>query len=559
MKALVLAAGLGTRLRPQTDRLPKPLFPVGGRPMLHRILSQLEAAGCAAAAVNTHHLADTVRQSAARFAGKMPVLVRHEPRLLGTGGAIRNLADFWDQKPFMVINADIVCHVDLAAVYRFHAGHGDPVTLVVVDYPAINSLRVNAAGHIVALRDCGSLLLPDSQQCRTFTGIQVLDPLVLQFLPRDGFADSIEAFQAMQAAGHRLQAYEIRLADWIDAGTPQRYCRAAAAALIPQAFQRAYGRTVAPEKVEWQPLAGDGSDRCWLRLKSEAGTLVLADHGLAAGQGPNETDAFIAIGRHLHGCGAPVPVIQAAEPFAGQVIMEDLGDVHLQTVAARTLDPSSRRDLYNRVIAVLVHMSRAGAGGFDPGWCHQAPRYDRQTIVQAEGGYFLEAYVRGVAGLAVATEMILPALEYLARRIQGLEAGFMHRDFQSRNIMIAQGRIGIIDFQGGRLGPMAYDLASLLIDPYVDLPPDLQQALVTDTVRQLGLSSVAAKNFKIGYGYCALARNLQILGAFGYLSRVKGKTGFAAYIRPALNGLKRRLGEMADPALAPLQHLTQRL
>ncbi len=559
MKALVLAAGLGTRLRPQTDRVPKPLFPVGGRPMLHRILSQLEAAGCEAAAVNTHHLADAVKQSVACFAGKMPVIVRHEPHLLGTGGAIRNLADFWDRRPFMVINADIVCDADLAAVYRFHAGHHDPVTLVVVDYPDINSLRMDAAGCIVALRDQESGPLPDSLQRRTFTGIQVLDPLVLQFLPPGRFADSIEAFEKMQAAGHRLQTYEIHRADWIDAGTPQRYCRAAAAALIPQAFQRACGRTMAPEKIQWQPLAGDGSDRRWFRLQSGAGTLVLADHGLAAGQGPSETDAFIAIGRHLHRRGVPVPVIQAAEPFAGQVIMEDLGDVHLQTVAARTPDPSARRGLYNRVIAALVHMSRAGTGGFDPGWCHQAPRYDRQTIVEKEGGYFLEAYVRGVVGIAVATEKILPALEHLARCIEPLEAGFMHRDFQSRNIMIAQDRIGIIDFQAGRLGPVAYDLASLLIDPYVDLPADLQQALVDDAIRHLGLSAPVAEGFKAGYGYCALARNLQILGAFGYLSQVKGKTGFAAYIRPALTGLKRRLDAMADPALAPLRHLVQRL
>ena len=137
-----------------------------------------------------------------------------------------------------------------------------------------------------------------------------------------------------------------------------------------------------------------------------------------------------------------------------------------------------------------------------------------------------------MAGIAVATEKILPALEHLARCIEPLEAGFMHRDFQSRNIMIAQDRIGIIDFQAGRLGPVAYDLASLLIDPYVDLPEDLQQALVDDAIRHLGLSAPAAEGFKAGYGYCALARNLQILGAFGYLSQVKGKTGFAAYIRP---------------------------
>ena len=81
----------------------------------------------------------------------------------------------------------------------------------------------------------------------------------------------------------------------------------------------------------------------------------------------------------------------------------------------------------------------------------------------------------------------------------------------------------------------------------------------SDAIGQLSLCGAAAESFKIGYDCCALARNLQILGAFGYLSRVKGKTGFTAYIRPALAGLKRRLSEMADPSLAPLQKLVQRL
>lgn len=560
MKALVLAAGLGTRLRPHSERLPKPLFPVGGRPMLLRLLAQLEAAGCEAAAVNTHHLAELVERCVAGYSGRMPVLVRRESLILGTGGAIRNLADFWDRRPFMVINADIVCRIDLAAVYRFHTSHPHPATLVVTDFPAINSVTLDGAGAVVSLRSppCPSPDPPPLRH-RTFTGIQTLDPLVLDFLPPGGFADSIAAFEALQAAGYRLQALEIDAGDWIDAGTPERYRRAAAEALMPEAFQQAYGRHVAPRRVQWEALAGDGSDRRWFRLKSEAGALILADHGLPAGPEPTEAQAFVAIGRHLHRRGVPVPAIRAAEPFAGQVLLDDLGDLHLQTAVRQQPDAAARRALYARVIAVLVHMARAGAEGFDPAWCHQAPRYDRRTIVEAEGGYFLEAYVRGVAGIAVASQKFRPAFDHLARCIGRLEAGFMHRDFQSRNLMMVQGRIGVIDFQGGRLGPMAYDLASLLIDPYVDLPRELQDVLVAEAVRQLSLTGAAAEDFRAGFAYCALARHLQMLGAFGHLSRVKGKTGFATYIPAALQGLRRRLEETPDPPLAPLRELVRRL
>ncbi len=561
MKALILAAGFGTRLRPWTGTIPKPLFPVGGKPMLARLIERLAAAGCEAVAVNTHHLAPAVAAALEAVDWGIEVIVRHEPQILGTGGAIANLADFWDERPFMVVNGDIVTDIDLAEVFRFHLGHGDPATLVVTDCPALNSVIVSAGEYIERLR-------PDPETARsaqaagrllTFTGIQVLDPLFLRFLPPAGYAESIRAFEGLTAAGHRIRAF-LASGCWTDAGTPERYCRAAAEALIPQAFAEAFGRHARPARVSWEPLAGDGSDRRWYRLRAGSETLVLADHGISAGDAPTEASAAIAIGHHLHGRGVPVPGIPAAESFAGQVFMEDFGDRHLQNAVAAEPDFLAQRELYRRVIEALIHMSQAGAQGFDPAWCHQRPRYDRQTIVEREGRYFLEAYARPVAGIEVSDATVLPAFEYLAERIGRIETtGFMHRDFQSRNIMIASGRIGIIDYQAGRIGPLAYDLASLLIDPYVDLPSDLREALLADAVACLGLSEQAAQAFTAGYRYCALARNLQILGAFGFLSRVKGKTGFAVHIDPALRGLKRLLAAMADPALEPLRAVVHRL
>jgi aminoglycoside/choline kinase family phosphotransferase/GTP:adenosylcobinamide-phosphate guanylyltransferase len=556
MKALVLAAGLGTRLRPWTQRIPKPLFPVGGVSMLERLIDQLAAAGCEAVAVNTHHLAPAIHAALAARRWRIPVRIRHEERILGTGGAIANLADFWDRRPFLVVNGDIVTAVDFAAVHRFHTGHADPVTLVVTDHGALNSVVVAPEGYIARLRPGTAEVSAARTTGRllTFTGIQVLDPLVLDFLPRSGFAESINAYEALQEAGYRLRALRSNAA-WTDAGTPERYRRAAADALIPKAFQR----EMDPAVVNWEPLAGDGSDRHWFRLRAGKATVVLADHGISVGRQPGEVDAVIAIGQHLNRRNVPVPAIRAAEPFAGLVAMADFGDTRLQSVVRRS-SPLARRDLYRRVMEELIHMSHAGARGFDSAWCHQGARYDRRTIVEREGLYFLDAYVRSVAAVTVDDDTLMPAFEHVARCIERVEpVGFMHRDFQSRNIMVDGERIGIIDYQGGRIGPLAYDLASLLIDPYVDLPPDLQTALLADAVAALGLSGRRVAEFISGYRYCALARNLQILGAFGFLWRARGKTGFADYIPAALAGLKRRLAEMNDPQLAPLQELVQRL
>jgi aminoglycoside/choline kinase family phosphotransferase len=121
---------------------------------------------------------------------------------------------------------------------------------------------------------------------------------------------------------------------------------------------------------------------------------------------------------------------------------------------------------------------------------------------------------------------------------------FMHRDMQSRNIMMNGAGPRFIDFQGGRIGPVQYDLASLLIDPYVALPELLQERLLAACADRLGRSGPIDRwNFTEGYRYCALARNLQMLGAFGFLTRVKGKHGFAPYIPVALQALSKNLAK----------------
>jgi aminoglycoside/choline kinase family phosphotransferase len=110
-----------------------------------------------------------------------------------------------------------------------------------------------------------------------------------------------------------------------------------------------------------------------------------------------------------------------------------------------------------------------------------------------------------------------------------------------------------IDFQGGRIGPLQYDLASLLIDPYVELPHRIQNRLLDYSIKMLSATTaVDPDKFRICYSYCALTRNLQILGAFAYLSKVTGKKQFEQYIPAALQSLSLNLltyGQDKFPAL----------
>ena len=157
--------------------------------------------------------------------------------------------------------------------------------------------------------------------------------------------------------------------------------------------------------------------------------------------------------------------------------------------------------------------------------------------------------------------MLKGAFDHLAGTAS--EAGsrfFLHRDFQSRNIMVRKQGLGILDWQGARFGPLAYDLASLLIDPYVDLSGDEQRQIYCYYLEVLGKTlPEEERSFEKYYPYLALQRNLQILGAFSFLTRSRGKTYFEAYIPAAVRTLRGLLKDLNDPGLSPLKDLADSL
>jgi aminoglycoside/choline kinase family phosphotransferase len=256
-----------------------------------------------------------------------------------------------------------------------------------------------------------------------------------------------------------------------------------------------------------------------------------------------EVDAFVHLGKHLYRQQVPVPNIYFYDTFSGLVFLEDLGDIHLQQVIQSTADTSQVIRLYQAVIAQIIRLSRQGAVRFDPSWTYQTSEYDQELILEKECRYFLEAFLIGYIGLDICYEDLAAEFESLAdKALQHSSSGFMHRDMQSRNIMVKDRRIYFIDFQGGRVGPIQYDLASLLIDPYVDLPRPIQTRLMEDGLKMLSaVAPVDPDQFRDCYHYCTLTRNLQILGAFAYLSRVQGKKQFEKYIPVALRTLKSNL------------------
>lgn len=571
MKALILAAGFGTRLLPHTRILPKPLFPIAGRPAIDILIRQLADLGFDDIIINTHHLYDQIE--AFIRAQNYPVVVttRFEPVILGTGGAIRNVADFMGDAPFLVINGDIHTDIDMGAVMGFHHAHPHPVTLVMHDYPEFNKVWVDSLDHIKSFNPAEAPA-PDNVGWRllAFTGIQVIDPEVVDFIPPEGFASSIDVYRQMIRRGIVVQAYIARTHQWHDIGSPAGYADAVMDAAGRVAFGKTFGRQ--PDTpVDRTRLAGDGSDRKWHRLSSENNRLIAADHGIQMpGISPaypaSEAEAFVRIGNHLFEKGIAVPRIYHQDEFSGLIFMEDLGDENLQARLRRAADAREIIDCYKKVIDALIPMSVRGSQGFDPAWTCQTPAYGRPLILERECRYYVDAFLNGYLDMGINYDDLAPEFETLAdlALVDGI-IGFMHRDLQSRNIMIVDERPFFIDFQGGRLGPIQYDLASLLNDPYVDLTEKTRDILLNYCMDKLEEARpISRKSFTTGYYFCGITRLLQALGAFGFLARTKAKPGFAAHMPIALTTLQNRLDskgqnlfkQLRDTVVAARKHFT---
>ncbi len=262
-------------------------------------------------------------------------------------------------------------------------------------------------------------------------------------------------------------------------------------------------------------------------------------------RGVTENDSFLYICRHLRAKGIAVPVVYEHDRERGWFIIEDLGDCHLQTEVMRIKgDRKQLVEIYQQTIDALVVIQAEGRKGFDPALTHNPP-YDTRFMLAWESGYFLRAFLKGFLGLAIPDEELRDELEELARQAAGAPAGyFLYRDFQSRNIMVREQGLGFLDFQGGRLGPLQYDLASLLLDPYVELDHRVQEELLAYYLGRIGeRATLDLQGFQEQYPFVALHRTMQILGAFGFLTTAKGLAFFRPYISPALRGLRTLLQE----------------
>lgn len=311
--------------------------------------------------------------------------------------------------------------------------------------------------------------------------------------------------------------------------------------------------------LSWNEIAGDGSERSFYRVRGKEKSWVIMVHERPPKdqRGVTENDSFLYIARLLREKGVPVPEVYDHDLKRGWFIMEDLGDRHLQTeVLSMQGDRGRLIEIYQQVIDFLVLIQVEGREGFDLACTHNAP-YDQGFMLAWESGYFHYVFLKSYLGLDIPDEELREELEDMAQRAtEARSEYFLYRDFQSRNIMVKNRRPGFLDFQGARMGPLQYDLASLLLDPYVELKVGVQEELLAYYVGCIqDHISLDSQKFLALYPFVALHRNMQILGAFAFLSQARGRGYFRPYIPAAVKSLRALLGNQLFAPYKTLQRI----
>jgi N-acetylmuramate 1-kinase len=310
------------------------------------------------------------------------------------------------------------------------------------------------------------------------------------------------------------------------------------------------------------PLAGDGSNRRLCRVCVESGTYILASNDPATSDvADNENRAWLAVHRYFESAGIPVPQVHHTDLSLGLFFMEDLGDCRLFELSRQPEAVESVSESYLAAVDLLTTLSRLPAA---PEIATLNPPYSAEFIIKNESRYFHEEFLSRYCRLQHRFEEIAADCNLLAERALTTEPLLIHRDFQSRNLMLPDEsqpeRLVVIDFQGTRVGPTEYDLASLLFDPYQTLPDSLRIKLIcrflgihqqkpagqTDFLEWLTTSPLIDARWSDRFLANAANRLLQVHGAFAKLGARFGRPGFIEFMPAATRTLSRILAARGD-------------
>jgi len=522
--AFVLAAGRGLRLRPLTSRRPKPLVPFGERPLVVEIFERLRAFGIERIILNTHHGADwfDFLFPEGHWEG-IPLLFRHEEALLDTGGGLAHIADLWpaEEKELLLWNGDVLADPDLGSFWNNHARHpGRDATLLLRSRDEPRQVTIDPDGTVVGIRQTESF--PGLRHA-LYCGIALLRRPLLERIPPRGPFSIVTAWTAIIDEGRGgIGGWVDDESLWCDIGTLPRLLEA-------QAARPKGARMEAAPPPPWRPLPADGSGRRYYQRPGHPHLLCQFDPATA------ENHLFVPLAHYYREAGLPVPGVR--HPGESTYEVEDLGTLTLEAAAA-TVDEAELETLLQacgRTLATLHALPPPGHLTLNPSfadftyaWEH---RYFRKHCLEA---------VFGIREDHALWQGVEAELETLISLLSADPPRLLHRDFQSRNILVREGIPHLIDFQGARLGPAVYDIGSLLFDPYIRWTPAARDAFLQ------GYAALAGPVDPTQLALGGIQRLLQALGAYGNLSLQRGLPRFFPYLGPGLDRLGQLLQQVSD-------------
>ena len=277
------------------------------------------------------------------------------------------------------------------------------------------------------------------------------------------------------------------------------------------------------------------------------------DSGCIGAISPNPliTRAFLRFTEHFRSKGLNVPELYAVQEERGIYLLEDLGDLMLKHLVDQAREegsfPGSVLPHYHHVLEHLLRFQRDGHEGLDYSVCVPRKEFDRQSVLWDLNHF--KYFFLILLGIPFDEQQLEDDFQFFTSFLmQASRDHFMYRDFQARNILYQDESFHFIDYQGGRMGALQYDVASLLFEARVDLPPDIREELLHHYLDRLGqLSKQDAAAFPAHYYGFVLVRILQAMGAYGIRGIIENIPLFLQSIPYAI----KNIGWLLDRSLIP--------
>lgn len=283
-------------------------------------------------------------------------------------------------------------------------------------------------------------------------------------------------------------------------------------------------------------LTGSGSNRQYFRMTGIRNLIAVRGESIA------ENRAFIYMARHFHEKGISVPEVLAVSDDESCYIQEDLGDTLLFNAIANGRNTgifsNHEKELIRKSITVLPSIQFKGAEDMDFGMCYPLSDFNRRTVMW-DLNYFKYCFLKAT-GISFNENSLEDDFEAITDILLGSSSEtFMYRDFQSRNVIIKDEEPYFIDFQGGRKGPIYYDVASFLWQAKANFNSEIREEMIETYISEANkFTEINSDEFKKTLHHFVVFRTMQVLGAYGFRGLFERKTHFIESIPYALNNLQ---------------------